>query len=635
MGPRSAASIPVLVVDDEPSVLDAYRRVFDPSANDAGSSVLDELRNRLLLSGSRPALLAKRSPRHHAFDVTYCDEAAAAIEAVRAAKAAGRPFAIAFLDSGLPQGQGGIPVARRIRDLDRTVEIVICAADSDANPLRIGRSVPPADKLYYLPKPLHPQELRQLAVALGEKYDCLNQRKIELAECDSLTGLPSRAKFLTLLREAIVEAERQRHSMALLYLDLDSFRCINDALGHGAGDKMLKNIATRLREILWHGDVIGVTATAETAVDVARIGGDEFVVLIRRLRESADVGAIAQRLTSPLFTEEDAGRTTVMLTASVGVALYPGDSVDDDALIRQASVAMYAAKRQGRGRVAFFDATMKTGAQARFNLEQRLQRALARGAFSLDYQPQFNLETGGISGVEALLRWTDAELGSVSPEEFVPLAEEMGLIMPIGEWVLRTACRQFRLWQEMGLQAGRVAVNVSPAQFTQPEFCPMVAAVLDDTGLDPAMLELEITESLALRDDERTKQILAELRRIGVSIAIDDFGMGHSNLGRLSSVPVNRLKIDRSLVHSVDSMGRRATLVGTIVSMARTLGLEVVAEGVEEVSQLLDLQEQQCNEVQGYLLSKPLPADQATELLQRLEASTDSSRTMRLRSLAS
>jgi diguanylate cyclase (GGDEF)-like protein len=473
-----------------------------------------------------------------------------------------------------------------------------------------------------------------MAVALGEKRACLDRRMIEQAECDSLTGLPSRAKFVARLKAAIADSERHGQAMALMHLDLDNFRGINEALGNAAGDELLRRIAKRLREMLRRNDLIGPVGEADADVDVARIGGDEFVVLVRKLKVSADVSAIAEQLTSPALTTEDAGRTTVMLTASVGVAFYPADSVDDDALIRQSSIAMYAAKRTGRGNVAFFNATMKEGVHARFKMEQRLQRALARGGFSLEYQPQFNLGTGRISGMEALLRWTDAELGSVSPEEFVPLAEQLGLIMPIGEWALRTACRQFRHWQDVGLNAERVAVNVSPVQFTQPGYCAMVAAVLREAQLDPARLELEITESLALRDDARTTEILAELRRIGVSIAIDDFGTGHSNFGRLSSVPVNRLKIDRGLVQNIDSMGRGATIVRGIVSMARGLGLNVVAEGVEEFAQLLDLQEQQCNEVQGFLLSRPLPAEQATQLLHRLEASTDTGRTMRLRSLA-
>jgi diguanylate cyclase (GGDEF)-like protein len=422
--------------------------------------------------------------------------------------------------------------------------------------------------------------------------------------------------------------------MAVLSLDLDNFRRINDALGHIVGDEMLRRVSSRLREILRGDDLVQRVGSAGDGYEVARLGGDQFVVLLPALKDVADAGFVAQRLTGPLLTTDNADETSVMLTASVGIAVFPTDSTDDEALLRQSGIAMYTAKRQGRGKFAYFNATMKEGAQARLSLESRLQGAVARSEFTLHYQPQFDLSTGRVSGVEALLRWTDAELGSVAPDEFIPLAEETGLILPIGEWALRAACRQFREWQDADLQAGRVAVNVSPAQFAQQGFSSMVAAVLRDTGLDPSSLELEITESLAMRDDDRTREILAELRQTGVSIAIDDFGVGHSNLGRLSSIAVNRLKIDRGLVQSVDSVGRRATIVGAIVSMARALGLQVVAEGVEDFAQLLNLQEQQCNEVQGFLLSKPLPADEATRLLERLEASTATSRTMRLRSLA-
>jgi diguanylate cyclase len=634
VAPKGTSPVRVLVVDDEQEVLDAFRLVLDPLPTDAGGAFLNGLRARLLDSSGGPALLAKQSRRNRTFDVTFCDGAAAAVAAVQGASAANEPFAIVFLDSHLPLAADGLWAAQRIREIDHEVEMVICAADANVNPLKIGRSVPPADKLFYLQKPLNPHEARQMALALGDRHVSFNRRMVELAEVDSLTGLPSRNKFVGRLREAVDNARRNGHTMALLYLDLDSFRCINDALGQSAGDRILKRVAMRLGEILRENDVRGRAATAEPCFELARLGGDQFVVLLDDVRDATHVDTIALQLTSPLLTIEDAGSTSVMVTASIGIALYPTDSADDDALLRQAGIAMYTAKRQGRGNIVYFNATMKEGSQSRFQLEQRLQRALARDGFTLYYQPQFDLGTGCISGVEALLRWTDAELGSVSPDEFIPLAEEMGLIVPIGEWALRTACSQFREWQDMGLQAGRVAVNVSPAQFTQPGFCQMVAEVLRDTGLDPSMLELEITESLAMRDDDRTREILAELRQVGVSIAIDDFGVGHSNLGRLVSLAVNRLKIDRALVHSVDTLGRRSAIVRTIVSMARALGMQVVAEGVEDFSQLLELQEQQCNEVQGFLLSKPLAADEATRLLERLEASEDTSRTMRLRSLA-
>jgi diguanylate cyclase (GGDEF)-like protein len=634
MAPGNAAPIRVLVVDDEQAVLDAFRLVFEPFPGDSGGAVLDGLRMRLLGSGGNPALLARLSRRQRTFDATYCSAPAAAVDAIRDAIAAEAPFSVVFLDSHLPTGQDSLLAAQRIRELDQKIEIVICAAGPDVNPLEFGRSAPPADRIFYLSKPLNPHEVRRMALALGERHASFNQHMAELAEVDSLTGLPSRTQFVARLRQAIANASQDGRSMALLYVDLDSFRCVNDALGQVAGDEMLRSVAVRLREILRENAASGGHASTGPGFELARLGGDQFVVLLHTIDDSAHVDSVAQQLTVPLVTAADAVSTSIMVTASIGVALYPTDSADEDALLRQAGIAMYTAKRQGRGRIEYFNATMKEGSKSRFRLEQRLQRALARDGFTLVYQPQFDLATGCISGVEALLRWTDDQLGSISPDEFIPLAEEMGLIVPIGEWAMRTACRQFREWQEMGLEAGRVAVNVSSPQFTEPGFCRMVRQVLRDTGLDPSRLELEITESLAMSDDDRTTEILAELRRIGVSIAIDDFGVGHSNLGRLTSLAVHRLKIDRGLVRSVDPHGRRAAIVGAIVSMARTLGLQVIAEGVEDFSQLLDLQDLQCNEVQGYLLSQPLPAGEATQLLRRLDASTDTSRTMRLRSLA-
>jgi len=630
----SAAPIRILVVDDEQPVLDAFRFVFEPMLDNAGAAVLDGLRMRLLGSGGNPALLAKQPRRQQTFHATYCSAPVDAVGAVRDAIAANAPFNIVFLDSHLPTGRDSLLAAQRIRELDQKVEIVVCADGPDANPLEFGRSAPPADRIFYLSKPLNPHEVRRIALALGERHASFNQRMVELAEVDSLTGLPSRTQFVTRLRHAVAGARRDGRTMALLYIDLDSFRCVNDALGQVAGDEMLRRVAVRLREIMSGSSPTGRLDPGGAGCEIARLGGDQFVVLLHAIDDSAHLDAVAQQLTVPLVTGADATSTSIVVTASIGVALYPADSVDEDALLRQAGIAMYTAKRQGRGRVEYFNATMKEGSQSRFRLEQRLQRALARDGFTLCYQPQFDLSTGCISGVEALLRWTDDQLGSISPDEFIPLAEEMGLIVPIGEWALRTACSQFREWQDMGLQAGRVAVNVSPPQFTEPGFCGTVRQVLSETGLDPSRLELEITESLAMSDDDRTTQILAELRSIGVSIAIDDFGVGHSNLGRLVSIAVNRLKIDRGLVRSVDPHGRRAAIVGAIVSMARALGLQVLAEGVEDFSQLLDLQELQCNEVQGYLLSQPLPAGEVTMLLQRLEESTDTSRTMRLRSLA-
>ena len=634
MSPAPPNPIRVLVVDDEQPVLDSYRQVLNAAPPSADRAVLDQLRARLFMAGGDPALMAPVPPAQPAFDTVYCRGAEAALAAVRESNAAGRPFAVVFLDMRMPPGPDGAWAAERIREIDPQVEIVICTAYSDVDPAELGRRVPPADKLFYLQKPFHPHEVRQMALALGEKRSSADRRFEELSETDSLTGLPNRARFLQRLQEAVTAAREHGHALAVLYVDLDNFRRINDVLGHIVGDELIRRTAFRFREILRRDDEIARTPDADDGFEVARLSGDQFIVLLHSLRDPKDAGAVAERMTRPLVTPADADGPPITLTASVGIAVYTGDATTEEALLRQSGIAMYSAKRLGRGRCAFFDAAMNEGAQARFSLESRLEGALERKEFSLHYQPQFDLATGRISGLEALLRWTNAELGSISPEEFIPLAEETGLILPIGEWALRTACRQLRQWQDMDLPAGRVAVNVSAVQFTQRNFCAMVADVLRETGLAPECLELEITESLMMRDEDWTRDVLAELRRIGVSVAIDDFGMGYSSLGRLGAIAVNRLKIDRSFVRSVDSLGRHATIVTAIVSMARALGLQVVAEGVENFNQLLHLQDQQCNEVQGFLLSRPLPPAEATQLLERLEASTATSRTMRLRSLA-
>jgi diguanylate cyclase (GGDEF)-like protein len=535
----------------------------------------------------------------------------------------------------MPPGPDGAWAAGKIREIDPKIEIVICTAYSDVDPVDIGRYVPPDDKLFYLQKPFHPHEIRQMALALGDKRASEERRLTEITNFDPLTGLANRTRFLEQLKRAVQTSKEQNRKLCLLYIDLDNFRRINDVLGHIVGDEMMRTVAQRLHDIVRRDEVATGASSPETAKNhVARLAGDQFMIVLQDFGDPKDVSAIASLLTRPLATPALVEHSPVTLTASVGIAIYPNDSADDEELLRHSGIAMYNAKRQGRGLFAFFDHTMNDGAQTRFSLEGQLERALARNEFSLQYQPQFDLGTGRISGMEALLRWTNAELGVVSPDEFIPVAEETGLIEPIGEWALRTACRQFKTWQDAGLAPGRIAVNVSARQFSQDRFCALVEDVLQAARVAPGCLELEITESLMMKDEEWTKRLLQSLRRIGVSIAIDDFGMGHSSLGRLSEYSVNRLKIDRSFVQSADSLGRHASIVTAIVAMARALGVDVVAEGVENFNQLLQLQDQKCNEVQGYLLSKPLHAAEATQLLERLEASTATSRTMRLRTLA-
>jgi diguanylate cyclase (GGDEF)-like protein len=627
--------IRVLVVDDEPAVLDAYRQVLGAPGQGADQVALDELRAKLFLASVGAPVAAKPAPRPPQFEAVYCRSADAAVAAVREGCASDRPFAVAFLDMRMPPGHDGSWAAGRIREIDPQVEIVICTAYSDIDLVEIGRRVPPEDKLFYLQKPFHPHEIRQMALALGGRRAGEERRLTEIADFDHLTGLANRNRFLKHLSRAVQDAKQHDRMLSVLYLDLDNFRRINDVLGHIVGDEMMRTVAQQLNEILQrHVTAAGSSQRHVAADDVARLGGDQFLLLLHDIRDPKDASSVATVLARPIMTPALIEQSPVTLTASVGIAIYPNDSADGDDLLRHSGIAMYNAKRQGRGQFAFFDHGMNEGAQTRFSLEGQLEGALARNELSVQYQPQFDLGTGRISGMEALLRWTNAELGVVSPEEFIPLAEETGLIQPIGEWVLRTACRQFKEWQDMDLAPGRIAVNVSALQFGQDGFCALVADVLHESRLAPRFLELEITESLMMKDEAWTLQLLSNLRNIGISIAIDDFGMGHSSLGRLSEFSVNRLKIDRTFVQSVESLGRHATIVTAIVAMARALGVEVVAEGVENFNQLLHLQDQKCNEVQGFLLSKPLPAAEATQLLERLEASTATSRTMRLRTLA-
>ena len=621
--------IRVLVADDEAAVRDAYRSVLAPPQPDGGRRELDALRARLFAAPEA----APAAPGDPMFEVEFCASAAEAVGRAQEAGTAGRPFAVYFLDMRMPPGQDGAWAAERIRALDPLAEIVVCTAYSDVDPAEIGRRVPPADRLFYLQKPFHPHEVRQLAHALGEKRAAELRLAREARDFDPLTGLPNRHRFLRHLQEALQAAAGAGHSLAVCYVDLDNFRRVNDVLGHSTGDELLRSVANHFRAILRRDDGLARESDPTAATEnIARLGGDQFLVLLHQVGGADGAETVARRLTHPLATEGSDAAAPLALTASVGIALWDG-TCDEDSLLRQAGIAMYAAKRHGRGGFAHYDERMSAGAQSRFNLENCLQGALERGELSLHYQPQVDLVSGRVSGMEALLRWTHPELGSVRPDEFIPLAEETGLILQIGEWVLREACAQLRRWLDQGLPAGRICVNVSPVQFSQHGFARLVAGVLRDTGLAAERLELEITESLLMKDEDWTRRMLEELRGQGVSVAIDDFGVGYSNLRRISDFPVSRLKIDRSFVQGVEQLGRNASNVNAIVSMARALNLEVVAEGVESFEQLLQLRDQQCHEAQGYLLGRPVPASDAEQLLVRLAETRDAGRTLRLRAL--
>ena len=629
--------IRVLVADDETEVRDAYRQIFLEKEMTQEMAGFRELRSRLFKKSPTDAVRERSQTRHAGFEPVFVSGAEAAVAAVKESLATDQPFAVVFLDMRMPPGPDGAWAATKIRELDPAVELVVCTAYSDVDPLEIGGLAPPEDKISYLQKPFHPHEIRQLTIALGSKWRA-ERRIVRLAYFDTLTGLPNREQSRNRLVGAVQVAKDHQRTLAVLYLDLDNFKRVNDTLGHAVGDQLLCVIAERLRSSLRSGSAESVHASSiDTARlgDLARLGGDEFMVLLPNLRDAADAGVVADRLIASLREPVQLARSNLVVTPSVGIAVYPRDGEDAETLLRNADLAMYFAKRRSPGTHAYYDVAMNATALQRFTIEEQLRHALERNELTLAYQPQFDVRTGNISGMEALLRWNSAELGPVSPAEFIPVAEETGLIHAIGKWVLHTACLQARTWQLENLPFERIAVNVSGRQFALAEYPAEVASILAETGLPPSALELEITESVVMADEEWAEKAITQLKAIGVSLAIDDFGTGYSSFGRLRHFSVDRLKIDRSFVSSVTECNDDRAIASAIIAMSRSLRINVTAEGVENFPQLAFLQEQDCQDAQGFLLSRPLQAEAARELLKRVQAAGTESRTQRLKAIMS
>jgi diguanylate cyclase (GGDEF)-like protein len=424
-----------------------------------------------------------------------------------------------------------------------------------------------------------------------------------LAYYDALTALPNRSLLQDRLGKALAIARRRREKVALLFLDLDHFKVINDSLGHSVGDLLLQQVGERLAKCTRDQDT------------VARVGGDEFLIVLTGVKEVADAGGSAERIMNAMHGEFVVQGHTLSISCSIGIGIFPEHGADPESLIKNADAAMYGAKDNGRSRFQFFTEGMNAQAVERLSLENSLRSGLEKGEFFLVYQPQIAISTGKIIGAEALLRWRHPELGLVSPDKFIRVAEKSGLIIPIGEWVLRTACSQARQWQADGLQPLTVAVNVSAVQFRQESFRELIRGVLHETGLAPQYLELELTESLLLSNKDVTFSVLHELEEMGVKLAIDDFGTGYSSLSYLKTFPVTKLKIDRSFIRELTVNPDDAAITIAIISMAKSLNLKVIAEGVETEAQMSFLRENHCDEIQGYYFSKPVSADELAKKL--------------------
>lgn len=441
-------------------------------------------------------------------------------------------------------------------------------------------------------------------------------RIFKLAYFDGLTGLPNRQFFLERLKRDIGRAGHHGDMLAVLFLDLDGFKSVNDTLGHGAGDLILQWTAERLRAGLRPSDLVARTEIVETEVELARLGGDEFSVLLPNLGHSEDAMIVAHRIRTQMARPFDLDGREVVLTASIGIAIYPDDGTDAETLLKHADTAMYHAKDEGRDNCQYYSKSLTQQALQRLNMTTSLRLALERDEFFLVYQPQFDVATGRVHSVEALIRWRHPEQGLVSPARFIPMAEENGLIVPIGEWVLRSACRDAAAWQREGGRL-RVAVNLSPMQFRNPGLLASIRAILAETGLAPDLLELEVTEGALMEDSEATLATLQALRDGGMQIALDDFGTGYSSMSYLKRLPLHNLKVDQSFVKCLPDDTDSLAIVKAIVSLAKNLGFTVTAEGVETLDQASILKGLDCETLQGYYFSKPIPGNDIVAILAR------------------
>ncbi len=483
-----------------------------------------------------------------------------------------------------------------------------------AFPLLLGSEVHGVMEFFHRDVRAPDETIEQIAQSIGSQIGQYIVRKQAeeavqfVATHDALTSLPNRVLFNQSLDRALALAKRHGRRLAVLFIDLDRFKLINDTLGHDAGDNLLMEIARRL------------TGSLRASDTVARLGGDEFVVLVEEVTDPAYIIDVAQKLIEALGEPLTLSDQEYRMTASIGIASYPDDAGDMQGLLKNADIAMYRAKEQGRNNFQFYSERMNVHSVERLTMESGLRRALERDELVLHYQPKIDIRSGKVTGVEALVRWQHPEHGLVPPVKFIGIAEETGLIVPIGEWVLQSACLAHRSWSAAGLPHLRMAVNLSARQLLHPDLVRDTGRVLERTGCDAACLEFEITESMVMQNPARAVELIRELKELGIAISIDDFGTGYSSLAYLKRFPIDSLKIDRSFIHDVPRDPGNMAITRAVIGMAHSLKLTVIAEGVETREQLEFLRGHACDEMQGFYFSRPVPADQIAALLAKAPA---------------
>jgi diguanylate cyclase (GGDEF)-like protein len=616
----------ILVIDDNAAIHHDFRKVLGAQAEHTAQAALGALEAEIF---GEPAAAAARPN----FEIDSAHQGQEGVAMARQALADGRPYAMTFVDMRMPPGWDGLETIERLWEVDPDVQVVICSAHTDYDWTEVVNRLGHCDKLLVLRKPAEPIEVLQCATALSRKWEndrlvkdqverleeaisirtrgleAANRQLRHLATHDVLTGLPNRVLLDDRLTQAMAHADRDNGSFAVLVCDLDRFKLINDSLGHRAGDELLQEVARRLT---------GVMRNVDT---VARFGGDEFVLVGNSITNSEDAAHLAARAIEALQAPVRIAGIDVHTSPSIGIAIYPTDGTSIEALLARADAAMYSAKQRGRGSVQRYSPGMQAGTEDRVQLESDLHNAIALNQFELYYQPKVDTQTGEVRSAEALIRWVHPTRGVISPVDFIPLAEECGLIGSIGEWVIQQACRQARAWRDDGVPSLRVSVNLSASQFRDSALVDNIRRALDQAGLQARYLEVELTESAVMSDPEQSIAILEQLSKMGVLVSVDDFGTGYSSMSYLRRFPIDKLKIDRVFINEIASRAEDASIVRAIISLAHSLHLKVVAEGVETPSQLEFLKAADCDEYQGYHFSRPLPAADFERLIRESRAS--------------
>ena len=615
----------LLVIDDNVAIHQDFLKVLGSTPEKAAEN--EFLAAEAALFGE-PVEVSERPT----FTIDSAHQGQEGVEKVRQALEEGHPYSMAFVDMRMPPGWDGLETIEHLWAVDPHIQVVICSAQADYDWMDVVQRLGHSDQLLVLRKPFEPIEVLQCANSLTSKWrneriiraqvaslerdvsvrtqglEAATRQLRHLATHDALTGLPNRVLLDDRIAQALTHAHRERHSFAVMLCDLDRFKLINDSLGHHAGDHLLQEVARRLTNVVRDVDT------------VARLGADEFIIVLSPLTSRKDAEVVAQRVIGAMQPAVEIAGITIHASLSIGIAFYPDDGSSVETLIAHADAAMFAAKQRGRNSVQCYAAGMDAGTHEKVRLESDLHTALALRQFELYYQPKVDTMSGTFYSAEALIRWRHPERGLVSPAAFIPLAEECGLIGPIGEWVLREACRQGRAWQQAGLSPVRIAVNVAASQFRAGDLVETIHQALADAELEARFLEVELTESAVMSDPEESIKILEQLSEMGVLVSVDDFGTGYSSMSYLRRFPIDQLKIDRSFLSEITARSDDASIVGAIVSLAHNLRLKVVAEGVETVAQLDLLKTLGCDQYQGYQFSPPVPAAEFESLMRGVYA---------------